>query len=405
MKSARAPFLAALFFAATGCAGGSSGPPVESLPNGPTLPALSGNNVLPVTVDGSTCGTNSGLYANEPCVAITVCTHGTSTCQTINNILVDTGSYGLRIFSSVLTSVTPTQIMTGSSQLAECALFGTGSDWGPVETLDVVLGGEPAVQVPIQVINSTFASSGTKLCGTPDTDPTSAGFNGILGVGLFSNDCPDCNTKANNNWYFACSGTTCTSTTVSISNQVTNPVALLSQDNNGVIVEMPTIPAGGAVSTNGYLVLGIGTQSNNAPSGVTMFPASSPQGNFSTSFNGSNPTSFIDSGSNGLFFSSPSSTTVPNCTSTGGAGWFCPPNPVNLSATNTGNGGSPSNSVSFQVQDFDTLLNSPNAVFNDIGGDGGGVFDWGLPFFFGRNVYVGIENTSSSLGKGPYWAY
>jgi hypothetical protein len=39
-------------------------------------------------------------------------------------------------------------------------------------------------------------------------------------------------------------------------------------------------------------------------------------------------------------------------------------------------------------------------VFSNIGGNTPGIFVWGLPFFFGRNVYVGIE------GKGgPYFAY
>jgi hypothetical protein len=44
-------------------------------------------------------------------------------------------------------------------------------------------------------------------------------------------------------------------------------------------------------------------------------------------------------------------------------------------------------------------------VFADIGGSFPSGFDWGLPFFFGRNVHVGLEGTVSILGTGPYWAY
>ena len=57
-----------------------------------------------------------------------------------------------------------------------------------------------------------------------------------------------------------------------------------------------------------------------------------------------------------------------------------------------------------------TLFNSANAVFTNYGGSvpsnlGSTQFDWGLPFFFGRRVYVGIFGAHSSLGTGPYWAY
>jgi hypothetical protein len=44
-------------------------------------------------------------------------------------------------------------------------------------------------------------------------------------------------------------------------------------------------------------------------------------------------------------------------------------------------------------------------VFVEVGGTFPGNFDWGLPFFFGKNVFVGYEGKGSSLGNGPYWAY
>jgi len=362
-----------------------------------------GDNVLSITVNGSLCSSNS--YLNKPCVSVTVCSPDTTTCQTINDILLDTGSYGLRIFKQLLTNVPLTQVTSGSGSLAECVQFADGSaDWGPVQTADVILGNEPAVSVPIHVIDSSFFGTfGSSTCGVLDTSPSAAGFNGILGVGLFAQDCGSaCVNSASNGRYYTCSGTSCTGTAVALANQVQNPVALLPLDNNGVIVLLPSISLSGSPSVDGSLVLGIGTQSNNVPSGVTAYSANQV-GRFTTTFNGTSyRSSFIDSGSNGLFF--PSTSLVPNCPTF--SDWFCPPAPpVSLSATNTGASGSPSGQVSFQIGDFESLINSINNVFPDIGGNFPGEFDWGLPFFFGRNVHVGLEGTVSILGTGPYWAY
>ncbi|HXW68427.1 MAG TPA: DUF3443 family protein, partial [Dissulfurispiraceae bacterium] len=191
--------------------------------------AFLANNVLSVTVNGSTCDSSllaaSGGYVNDPCVSVTVCTPGTSTCVTINSILLDTGSYGLRIFKQALGSVSLTQVMSGSGSLAECVQYADNtSDWGPVQIASVSLGNEPAVQVPIQVIDSTFGtmpgSCGPSAGYTPDTQPSDEGFNGILGVGPFVQDCgTECATEADNEQYYSCTGSTCVGTTVSLSAQ------------------------------------------------------------------------------------------------------------------------------------------------------------------------------------------
>jgi hypothetical protein len=358
-------------------------------------------NVLSVTVNGSLC--SSGSYPNKPCVRVTVCTPGTTTCQSISDILLDTGSYGLRVFKQALT-VPLNQVASGSGALAECIQFVDGTaEWGPVQTANVVLGGESAVTVPIQVLDAAFGTVPAS-CGTPEGSPAAAGYNGILGVGLFPEDCgAGCVSGAGNEMYFSCSGASCSGTAVALASQVQNPVAHLPVDNNGVLVQLPVVLPGGAPSDNGQLVLGIGTQTNNVPSGVTAFPANL-NGDFTTVFNDTTiSNSFLDTGSNGLFFND---SAIPACAAPN-AGWYCPPATLSLSATTLGTAGSPSGTVSFQIGNATSLFNSGNQVFVELGGSIPGVsgFDWGIPFFYGHNVFVGIQGKSSNLGTGPYWAY
>jgi Protein of unknown function (DUF3443) len=53
------------------------------------------------------------------------------------------------------------------------------------------------------------------------------------------------------------------------------------------------------------------------------------------------------------------------------------------------------------------LFSTGDAALNDVGGTiAGSKFDFGLPFFFGRNVYSGIAGQSPSpIGGNPYYAY
>ena len=362
-----------------------------------------GDNVLKVTVNGSLCST--GSYPNKPCVSVTICSPGTSNCKTINDILLDTGTSGLRIFKSLITDIPLTSVASGSGTLANCIQYADGSaDWGSVQMADVILGNEPAITVPVQTIDSTFGTTYGQiqsLCGTPDTTPESTGYNGVLGIGLFNEDCGSaCANYSSNGMYYSCSDSTCAATVVPLSQQIQNPVSHLPVDNNGLIITLPAVSLGGAISVDGNLILGIGTRSNNTASGVTAYPVDPSYGEFITVFNNiTYNDSFIDTGTNGLFFNNSTMSGLTICDD-----WYCPSSTLSLSATTEGDTGSPSSLVSFQIGNATTLFGSSNNVFIELGGPDKS-FTWGLPFFLGRRVYVGLEGKTSSLGIGPYWAY
>jgi hypothetical protein len=188
---------------------------------------------------------------------------------------------------------------------------------------------------------------------------------------------------------------------------------MFPQDNNGLAIVLPQVAATGAVSVQGSMIFGIATRANNALNGAQA-QAPDAFGNLTTTFNGvpySN--SFIDSGSNSFAFLDSITTGLPACgtTGTGDAnGFYCPASPVSFTAIISGpnpNGSSStvSANIAFSVGNGLSLIDSPNTAFNNLGGPNSGVFDWGLPFFFGRTVFIGIENQISPAGKGPYWAY
>ena len=378
----------ALCFFELGCGGGSTH-------KTSTVPP-SGQNVVPVTVDSGP----DGNYANGIFVSVTVCVPSSSSCQTIPNVLVDTGSSGLRLLSSALTISLPQQ-SGANGPVAECLPFISGFTWGPVQTADIQMGGETASNVPIQVINETTfpVPTGCKNNGSPMDTLQTLGANGLLGVGLAAPDCGSlCSQTGSSNpgLYYACPSSGCAVSAEAVAQQVQNPVTLFGSDSNGVILELPAVNAP-AASLNGSLVFGIGTQSNNALNGATVYTVDN-FGNITANYKGQQINAFIDSGSNGLFFTDSS---IPQCTQA--TGFYCPASTLNLSATNKGMNGA-SGTVNFSVANAETLFKGNNFVFNDLAGTGSD-FDWGLPFFFGRNVYVAIEGKSTPGGTGPYWAY
>jgi Protein of unknown function (DUF3443) len=350
-----------------------------------------------------------GSYINGPFTTVTICRSGTASCESISGILIDTGSFGLRIFGQANHLTLATETAPNGNAIAECVQFGTLSTWGRVAYADVKLGGEPAIaKVPIQIVNPGYSivpavcKSGPPLA----QGPAQLGFNGILGVGLFGADCGDgCATLGpqNPSMYFRCPGGGCRVTPVADSEQVQNPVALLPLDNNGVVMEIPTVPFLGAASVVGRLVLGINTRGNNQLGGAFVYKADD-SGNIATTFDNVAMDGFIDSGSNALFFNDGS---LPQCDPARAPGFYCPSSLSVLGAINSGRNGTASGMVYFTVANTLGLVDTGNKVFYDLAGTfGGNFFDFGLPFFFGRNVYTGIDGqTTLNVGPGPFFAY
>lgn len=382
------------------CGGGGSGsapvPTPSVVPTPVTPPSGSANMTVAVTANkgGATCG-----YNNAPCVSVTVCNPNSPTdCVVVNNILLDTGSTGLRVFSSLLNGIKFPIETTESNQVAECVTYADKTaNWGPVALANIQLAPNlTSLNVPMQIIDSSYVGASSCTGAANSATPADFGVNGILGVGPRVHD---------NGRYFSCNGIACTGGYDPASDsQVSNPIALLSDSNynNGLTLKFPAVAATGNSDAIGYAIFGVGTNSDNAVgSGVNVYP-STGVGGFSIgmpvqySGNSGISTGFLDTGSNGLFFDDSS---IPQC-----SGFYCPSNTLSLSASNKSTNGFMT--VNFDVANADTLFNSGNSAFSNLGGPfGNGAFDYGMPFFFGRTVYIGFVGESSSIGSNAYWAF
>ena len=368
-----------------------------------------GAHALPV--DGSEAyvvpiATGCNGNVNQLCASVTFCKPGSSSCVTVDNLLVDTGSYGLRVFSTAVSSLGLSQFVDASGHaLAECMPYSGGSsDWGPVARADVRLGGRTASNIPIQLIDAGFAARPTS-CTNPDTSPADVGFNGIIGIGALVSD-------AGLVPYYNCnsSSTSCSQVSISAGDAVANPVAAMPQDNNGLALQLPIIPDAGAVVVNGYMIMGIGTQAHNTPpSGVVSIPLSRV-GHFQTEFAGKTWGAYLDTGTATLLL--PASDGLPTCSAN--ALLLCPTSLTTLTSVLVGALGAPRLQGSFAIGNAQDMLarSNPNLTFNSLGSTSGLVvaqmqseLAYGLPYYFGKTIYVGFTGKSSSLGAGPIDAY
>jgi hypothetical protein len=135
-------------------------------------------------------------------------------------------------------------------------------------------------------------------------------------------------------------------------------------------------------------------------SGSAQIYATDASGSFTTIYNGVQySNSFIDSGSNALYFLD--SATLGNIDCADNPGFYCPASARNFTVTNTGANGT-TGQVTFSIANVDNLFASATfAAFNDLGGDSGtgsstDYFDFGLPIF-GQFLWIrAFLNTRNS---------
>jgi hypothetical protein len=407
------------------------------------FPSGAGPNVAALNVNSGPMGNSSNIAF----VSVTICVPGTTTCQTVDDIQVDTGSAGLRILQSAMQSLTlPTLLDPNNTanSIFNCVQFADGSYlWGPVQAADIKIGNEVAsgfngqTGALIQTVSTSTAGIPTACSngGTIDENtPTTLGANGIIGVGLEPTDCYlqsnppggppvnlcDGSVQAPAPAYFSCASSGCSSsatqTTQPAQGQVSNPVVWFAADNNGVAIQFPQVPGPefAAPTLSGALIFGINTNTTNntIPGAATVFGLNNDS--FTTQYGGQTLIfSVIDSGSSALFF--PSSSLAPCPASGNFSGFYCPGGPTPQTATNGG-----VSIVNFTVDDAGNLFNNnPNdAVFGTLGGQNGTAntctsqgagscqFDWGLPFFYNQTIFTAIDGqTVNGIGPGPFWAY
>ncbi|HEY2685045.1 MAG TPA: DUF3443 family protein [Steroidobacteraceae bacterium] len=392
----------------TGCFGGNGTTAATSAPT-------STANVTTVTVDSGPSSANGQI--NHAYVTVKVCEPGTQTCASIDHVLLDTGSTGLRLVGSVLTAqkvALPKETDSQGQTIEECMSFTGGQTWGPVVLADVYLAGEQASKAPLQLMDdANSAAPAPATCGANGTlmnAATGFGANGVLGVGVFLQDCGQgcVSNSAPLPVYYGCSSAgACTAENTALALQVSNVVAQFASDNNGVIVNLPNLAnANGDATVQGELIFGLGTQSDNMlPATLTVLGVDG-SGNFHANYNGSTTAlpALIDSGTDSFAFND---STIAVCSSGSFIGYYCPTvAPLAVSTVNTGLGQyTGSATVNFAIGDPNTFVAGATAFSGLGGGAGSTYFIWGMPFFFGRQIYVGIEQRSGGSYTGPFYAY
>ena len=338
-------------------------------------------------------------------VSVTLCEPGTERCATVDDVMVDTGSTGLRLEASAVPDWLrlPPFLGSGGHPLAECLRFVHDTAWGALHRADVRLGGLTARALPLQVIDDGGGPQ-PAACPRSDASPTS---NGTLGLGQHPLDCQGaCEQKPEAPGVFVADGSGWMPLRgrVDPAYRLPNPVSFLPVHDDGIVIEMPAPPGGAAREVAGTLTFGVGTADDNRLGASTRLDLDAA-GRFTTVFRGeSYPESYIDSGTETYIFRDDG---LPRCRDRAWA--YCVEPRRALAAELVGRNGTRV-PVDFTVGDDRARRERRAGASDDVAEaaePGSAAFVWGAPFFLGRRVSLVMDGRGvpDSPGLvGPFYA-
>ena len=347
---------------------------------------------------------------NRMVVSVTVCEPGTNRCTRIDDVMVDTGSTGLRLEASAVPAWLrlPPVLGPNGRPLAECLRFVHDAAWGSLSRADVRLGGLTAARLPLQVIDDRGGPQ-PDTCPRSDAHPTS---NGTLGLGQHLFDCQGaCKQSIDAPGVFVADGGAWVPVVGAVdpAYRLPNPVSRLPGHDNGIVIDLPSPLGGGSAEVVGTLTFGVGTAEDNHLGAADVLRLDA-FGRFTTVFDSRTyPASTIDSGTETLILDDERLTQCPAMS------WaFCVTPALYLGAEMVGRSGNRF-SVGFAVGDYGTRRAQHAGAADDVAvaaDPRSRAFVWGAPFFLGRKVFLvmdgrsvpgapGITGPFYAIGQGP----
>ena len=342
---------------------------------------------------------------NRMVVQVTVCVPGSRNCTTIDDVMVDTGSTGLRLDASVVPSWLRLPPVLGPHRrpMAECLRFLADDAWGPLARADVLIGGLTASGLPIQIIE-TAAPEQPASCPRSEVAPTS---NGTLGVGSHLTDCQgDCRQSKADPMYFECGTERCEPLDglVAKAYRLPNPVTFFDGHDNGIVFDLPDVTGAGARESVGTLTFGVGSDDGDRFRSAAILRLDE-RGHFTIVYAGSAyPESYIDSGTETWIVPD---VTLSRCP---GMPWaFCVAPAATREAVAIGRDGART-VLPFRVGDYRQIRHQGFGASGEIAVAArpqSSAFVWGAPFFIGRRIAVVLEGRrvpGNTNLDGPFYA-